>query len=144
MEENVISIGSFFIPHREDMKLCLSSLSLQFYAFKSNFDFTFSEPNQAMLLYEIERVVCVCKSRAARDEEDDGEAIKGRVDPGNQYVLVMISSSLRSLELLRGLYSLTQHRPALKLFAKHLTIKKHVVLYSYEALEKGNQCNAYS
>ena len=25
-----------------------------------------------MLPYEIERVVCVCKSRVARDEEDDG------------------------------------------------------------------------
>ncbi|KAL0664282.1 hypothetical protein Bca4012_101120 [Brassica carinata] len=32
----------------ETRKLCLSSLSLQFYAFKSNFDLTFSKPNQAM------------------------------------------------------------------------------------------------
>ncbi|KAF3510905.1 hypothetical protein F2Q69_00002167 [Brassica cretica] len=31
----------------------------------------------------------------------EGEAIEGKVDPGNPYVLVASSSALRSLELLR-------------------------------------------
>ena len=72
------------------MKLCLSSLSLQFYAFKSNFDFTFSKPNQAMLPYEIERIVCVCKRRVARDEEDEGMGfiLEG---PREEYYIISFS-----------------------------------------------------
>ncbi|CAF1961324.1 unnamed protein product [Brassica oleracea] len=53
------SIGFFFfIAHRKDRKLCLSSSSLQFYAFKSNFDFTFSKPNQAMFIHGFSSSSC--------------------------------------------------------------------------------------
>ncbi|KAJ4892216.1 Uncharacterized protein Rs2_31964 [Raphanus sativus] len=58
----------------------------------------------------------------------EGEAIEGKVDPGNPSVLVVSSSALRSLELIRGLHSLTKQCPALKLFSKHLKVEEQVSL----------------
>ncbi|KAL0720546.1 hypothetical protein Bca4012_035145 [Brassica carinata] len=56
------------------------------------------------------------------------EGIEGKVDPGNPSVLVVSSSALRSLELIRGLHSLTKQCPALKLFSKHLKVEEQVSL----------------
>ncbi|KAJ0258422.1 U3 containing 90S pre-ribosomal complex subunit [Hirschfeldia incana] len=56
------------------------------------------------------------------------EGIEGKVDPGNPAVLVVSSSALRSLELIRGLHSLTKQCPALKLFSKHLKVEEQVSL----------------
>ncbi|KAF8077359.1 hypothetical protein N665_1043s0004 [Sinapis alba] len=56
------------------------------------------------------------------------EGVEGKVDPGSPAVLVVSSSALRSLELLRGLHSLTKQCPALKLFSKHLKVEEQVSL----------------
>ncbi|KAL0862096.1 hypothetical protein Bca101_041214 [Brassica carinata] len=56
------------------------------------------------------------------------EGIEGKVDPGNPSVLIVSSSALRSLELIRGLHSLTKQCPALKLFSKHLKVEEQVSL----------------
>ncbi|XP_023639828.1 protein CMSS1 isoform X2 [Capsella rubella] len=58
----------------------------------------------------------------------EGESLEGNVDPGNPSVLVICSSALRSLELLRGLHSLTKQCPAVKLFSKHLKVEEQVAL----------------
>ncbi|KAG7570273.1 Protein Cms1 [Arabidopsis thaliana x Arabidopsis arenosa] len=58
----------------------------------------------------------------------EGETLERKVEPGNPSVLVISSSALRSLELLRGLHSLTKHCPAVKLFSKHLKVEEQVSL----------------
>ncbi|EPS70638.1 hypothetical protein M569_04123, partial [Genlisea aurea] len=49
---------------------------------------------------------------------------KGRIDPGNPAVIVISSSALRALELLRDLRSLTKDCHAAKLFSKHMKIEE--------------------
>ncbi|KAG8375977.1 hypothetical protein BUALT_Bualt09G0015200 [Buddleja alternifolia] len=51
---------------------------------------------------------------------------KGQVEPGSPAVLVISSSALRSLELLRELRSLTKECHAAKLFSKHMKIEEQV------------------
>ncbi|PIN12233.1 putative DEAD-box-containing helicase [Handroanthus impetiginosus] len=51
---------------------------------------------------------------------------EGQVDAGNPTLLVISSSALRSLELLRELRSLTKECPAAKLFSKHMKIEEQV------------------
>ncbi|KAG2290278.1 hypothetical protein Bca4012_028671 [Brassica carinata] len=70
----------------------------------------------------------MCYGSSWRETLCEGEAIEGKVDPGNPAVLVVSSSALRSLELLRGLNSLTKQCPALKLFSKHLKVEEQVSL----------------
>ncbi|XP_024003779.1 protein CMSS1 isoform X2 [Eutrema salsugineum] len=59
-----------------------------------------------------------------RESLCEGELIEGKVDTGSPSVLVVSSSALRSLELLRGLHSLTKQCPAVKLFSKHLKVEE--------------------
>jgi hypothetical protein len=68
----------------------------------------------------------------------EGESLERKVEPGNPSVLVISSSALRSLELLRGLHSLTKQCPAVKLFSKHLKVEEQVVFYSYNDLSIEN------
>ncbi|ESQ53039.1 hypothetical protein EUTSA_v10017033mg [Eutrema salsugineum] len=63
-----------------------------------------------------------------RESLCEGELIEGKVDTGSPSVLVVSSSALRSLELLRGLHSLTKQCPAVKLFSKHLKVEEQVSL----------------
>ncbi|KAH0882171.1 hypothetical protein HID58_058267 [Brassica napus] len=70
----------------------------------------------------------MCCGSSWRETLCEGEAVEGEVDPGNPAVLVVSSSALRSLELLRGLNSLTKQCPALKLFSKHLKVEEQVTL----------------
>ncbi|XP_010245777.1 PREDICTED: protein CMSS1 isoform X2 [Nelumbo nucifera] len=58
----------------------------------------------------------------------EGQLLEGKVDPGSPAVLVISSSALRSLELLRGLRPLTRECQAAKLFAKHLKVNEQVSL----------------
>ncbi|KAI3459717.1 hypothetical protein Pfo_016380 [Paulownia fortunei] len=51
---------------------------------------------------------------------------EGQVDPGNPALLVISSSALRSLELLRELRCLTKECHAAKLFSKHMKIEEQV------------------
>ncbi|XP_078432851.1 U3 containing 90S pre-ribosomal complex subunit [Wolffia australiana] len=56
----------------------------------------------------------------------DGKLQKGEMDPGSPAVLIVSASALRTLEILRGLRTLTNEcRPA-KLFAKHIKIDDQV------------------
>ncbi|XP_052206575.1 uncharacterized protein LOC127810972 [Diospyros lotus] len=54
------------------------------------------------------------------------QLLEGKIDPGNPALLVISISALRSLELLRGLRSLTRECPAAKLFSKHMKIEDQV------------------
>ncbi|KAL8143306.1 hypothetical protein V2J09_016338 [Rumex salicifolius] len=56
----------------------------------------------------------------------EGKLVEGKIDPGNPVVLVISISALRSLELLRGLRSLTKECQAVKLFSKHLKVEEQV------------------
>ncbi|KAL2242492.1 protein CMSS1 [Sesamum indicum] len=51
---------------------------------------------------------------------------EGQIDPGCPALLVISSSALRSLELLRELRSLTKECHAAKLFSKHMKIEEQV------------------
>ncbi|CAG7873843.1 unnamed protein product [Brassica rapa] len=70
----------------------------------------------------------MCCGSSWRETLCEGEVVEGKVDPGSPAVLVVSSSALRSLELIRGLHSLTKQCPALKLFSKHLKVEEQVSL----------------
>ncbi|GMN59657.1 hypothetical protein TIFTF001_028751 [Ficus carica] len=56
------------------------------------------------------------------------QLLEGKVDPGSPAILVISSSAMRSIELLRGLQSLTKECPAVKLFSKHMKVEDQVSL----------------
>ncbi|XP_058093499.1 uncharacterized protein LOC131239687 [Magnolia sinica] len=58
----------------------------------------------------------------------EGQVLEGKVVAGSPSVLVISTSALRSLELLRGLRSLTRECRAVKLFAKHMKVEDQVSL----------------
>ncbi|GAB2298098.1 hypothetical protein Dimus_032170 [Dionaea muscipula] len=58
----------------------------------------------------------------------DGKLVEGMIDPGSPAVLVISSSAVRSLELIRGLRSVTKECPAVKLFSKHIKVEDQVSL----------------
>lgn len=58
----------------------------------------------------------------------DGKLLEGKVDSGSPAIIVISTSALRSLELLRGLKLLTREcRPA-KLFAKHMKVEDQLTM----------------
>ncbi|GAB2230173.1 hypothetical protein Drorol1_Dr00014430 [Drosera rotundifolia] len=63
-----------------------------------------------------------------KQELAEGKLVEGTIDPGSPAVLVISSSAIRSLELLRGLRSLTEECPPVKLFSKHIKIEDQVSL----------------
>lgn len=56
---------------------------------------------------------------------------EGKSNPGNPVVLVVASSALRSLELLRELRPLTKECPAVKLFSKHMKVEEQLSLLKH-------------
>ncbi|KAJ8774372.1 hypothetical protein K2173_011621 [Erythroxylum novogranatense] len=58
----------------------------------------------------------------------EGQIVEGKIDPGNPAVLVLSSSALRAIELLRGLHSLTRECNAVKLFSKHMKVEEQIAL----------------
>ncbi|WOL12819.1 protein CMSS1 [Canna indica] len=61
-----------------------------------------------------------------REALSEGQLAEGEIDVGTPALLIISTSALRSLELLRGLKSLTREcRPA-KLFAKHMKVEDQV------------------
>ncbi|KAI4334793.1 hypothetical protein L6164_013503 [Bauhinia variegata] len=58
----------------------------------------------------------------------DGQLVEGKVDAGSPAVLIISSSALRSIELLRGFRSLTKECHAAKLFSKHMKIEEQISL----------------
>ncbi|KFK37152.1 hypothetical protein AALP_AA4G220000 [Arabis alpina] len=67
----------------------------------------------------------MCYGSSWRETLCEGD---GNVESGNPSVLVISLSALRSLELLRGLHSLTKQCPAVKLFSKHLKVEEQISL----------------
>ncbi|EXB54268.1 hypothetical protein L484_013998 [Morus notabilis] len=55
------------------------------------------------------------------------QMLEGKVDLGCPAILIISSSAMRSIELLRGLQSLTKECPAVKLFSKHMKVEDQVV-----------------
>lgn len=58
----------------------------------------------------------------------EGQRLEGKIDPGSPAVLIISSSALRSIELLKGLRSLTKECHAVKLFSKHMKVEEQVSL----------------
>ncbi|RZC48252.1 hypothetical protein C5167_041190 [Papaver somniferum] len=58
----------------------------------------------------------------------EGKISEGKIDAGNPAVLVISTSALRALELLRGLRPLTKGCRAAKLFAKHMKVEEQVAM----------------
>ncbi|KAG6748647.1 hypothetical protein POTOM_048576 [Populus tomentosa] len=58
----------------------------------------------------------------------EGKLVDGIIDPGSPAVLIISTSALRSLELLRGVRSLTKECHAAKLFSKHMKVEEQVAM----------------
>ncbi|PNT04986.1 hypothetical protein POPTR_014G150100v4 [Populus trichocarpa] len=58
----------------------------------------------------------------------EGKLVEGIIDPGSPAVLIISTSALRSLELLRGVRSLTKECHAAKLFSKHMKVEEQVAM----------------
>ncbi|XP_061995175.1 uncharacterized protein LOC133713063 isoform X2 [Rosa rugosa] len=58
----------------------------------------------------------------------DKRLLEGKVDPGSPAVLIISTSALRSIELLRGFRSLTKECHPVKLFSKHMKVDEQVSL----------------
>ncbi|KAJ6973225.1 protein CMSS1 [Populus alba x Populus x berolinensis] len=56
----------------------------------------------------------------------EGKLVEGIIDPGSPSVLIISTSALRSLELLRGVRSLTKECHAAKLFSKHMKVEEQL------------------
>lgn len=56
------------------------------------------------------------------------QLVEGKIDPGCPAILIISSSAMRSIELLRGLRSLTKECHAVKLFSKHMKVEEQVSL----------------
>ncbi|CAK7348940.1 unnamed protein product [Dovyalis caffra] len=56
----------------------------------------------------------------------EGQLVGGRIDPGSPAVLILTTSALRSIELLRGVRSLTKECHAAKLFSKHMKVEEQL------------------
>ncbi|KAK8556280.1 hypothetical protein V6N13_064329 [Hibiscus sabdariffa] len=63
-----------------------------------------------------------------KEELCEGKAIEGKIEAGSPSVLVVAPSAIRSIELLRGMRSLTKECHAVKLFSKHMKIDEQVSL----------------
>ncbi|OMP07485.1 hypothetical protein COLO4_07298 [Corchorus olitorius] len=63
-----------------------------------------------------------------KEELCEGNLIEGKIESGNPAVLAVATSALRSIELLRGMRSLTKECHAVKLFSKHMKIDEQVSL----------------
>ncbi|XP_050373793.1 protein CMS1 [Argentina anserina] len=63
-----------------------------------------------------------------KDELCDKRLLEGKVGPGSPAVLIISTSALRSIELLRGFRSLTKECHAAKLFSKHMKVEEQVSL----------------
>lgn len=51
----------------------------------------------------------------------------GKIPGGSPAVVVISSSALRSIHLLRGFHSITKECPPVKLFSKHIKIEEQVI-----------------
>ncbi|KAJ4723030.1 Protein CMSS1 [Melia azedarach] len=58
----------------------------------------------------------------------EGHLLEGKIDPGCPAALIISSSAIRSIELLRGLQPLTRECHAVKLFSKHMKVEEQVSL----------------
>ncbi|GKV37731.1 hypothetical protein SLEP1_g45726 [Rubroshorea leprosula] len=58
----------------------------------------------------------------------EGQLLEDKIEPGSPAVLVISTSALRSIELLRGMRSLTRECRAVKLFSKHMKVDEQVSL----------------
>uniref|UniRef100_A0A2P2KJE4 Protein CMSS1 n=2 Tax=Rhizophora mucronata TaxID=61149 RepID=A0A2P2KJE4_RHIMU len=58
----------------------------------------------------------------------EGQIVEGKIDAGNPAVLIVSSSALRSLELMRGVRLLTRECSAVKLFSKHMKVEEQIAL----------------
>ncbi|KAF7807285.1 protein CMSS1 [Senna tora] len=58
----------------------------------------------------------------------EGQLVEGKIEAGSPAVLIISSSALRSIELLRGFRSFTEECHAVKLFSKHMKVEEQISL----------------
>ncbi|MBA0724966.1 hypothetical protein Golax_021603, partial [Gossypium laxum] len=75
-----------------------------------------------------------------KEELCEGKHIEGKIEAGSPAVLVVAPSALRSIELLRGMRTLTKECHAVKLFSKHMKIDEQVVYYCSKPLILNATC----
>ncbi|BBG93517.1 hypothetical protein Prudu_001550 [Prunus dulcis] len=63
-----------------------------------------------------------------KEELCEKHLLDGKIDPGSPAILIISTSALRSIELLRGLRALTKECHAAKLFSKHMKVEEQVSL----------------
>lgn len=63
-----------------------------------------------------------------KEELCEKHLLDGKIDPGSPAILIISTSALRSIELLRGLRLLTKECHAAKLFSKHMKVEEQVSL----------------
>ncbi|XP_048234592.1 protein CMSS1 isoform X2 [Ricinus communis] len=56
------------------------------------------------------------------------QLVEGKIEAGNPAVLIISTSALRVIEILRGVRSLTKECHAAKLFSKHMKVEEQVTL----------------
>lgn len=55
-----------------------------------------------------------------------GQLVDGQIHAGSPAVLILTSSALRAIHLLRGFRSMTKECRAVKLFSKHIKLEEQV------------------
>ncbi|OIW06862.1 hypothetical protein TanjilG_18244 [Lupinus angustifolius] len=63
-----------------------------------------------------------------KEELCEGKLVEGKIDAGSPSVLIISSSALRCIELLRGFRSFTKECHAVKLFSKHMKVEEQIPL----------------
>ncbi|XP_065865008.1 uncharacterized protein [Euphorbia lathyris] len=63
-----------------------------------------------------------------REAMCEGQLVEGKIDAGCPAVLILSTSAIRAIELLRGLRSFTKECHAVKLFSKHMKVEEQVAL----------------
>lgn len=60
----------------------------------------------------------------------EGDLLQGKIPAGSPSVVILSSSALRSIHLLKGFRSFTKQCSAVKLFSKHIKLQEQVNIYS--------------
>jgi protein CMS1 len=59
----------------------------------------------------------------------ESEVVEGKIPPGSPSVLIVSTSALRSIHLLKGFRFMTKQCSAVKLFSKHIKLQEQVGLF---------------
>ncbi|CAJ1977812.1 unnamed protein product [Sphenostylis stenocarpa] len=105
------------------MGLQLSSLELE--SLKHNCVLHLSNHSDVQILGE---TIKAAFGASWKEDLCQGNLVQGKVNAGSPAVLIITSSALRCIQLLRGFRSITNQCHAAKLFAKHMKLQEQISL----------------